>query len=676
MRPDRETWTQWQKDYLSARTAKIDERIDLMLQQSREPDQGTSMDLLGHIDYDPIQRNQGRCGNCWVWAGTGVMEVARDVEDAVFDRLSIQYLNSCRAGFACCGGNLGGFATWYSGEGQTIPWDNANAAFADGGRRCADGASGVACGSIVTVPSHPIVSISDVRIETHDGQANAIADIKNILNQDRAVYFGFSLPDDGAWDDFFDFWDGVGGETEATLWPDTGTYCGDEWVQGEAGGHAVVILGYNDDDADAGNHYWIALNSWGTPASGGRPNGLFRIPTQMNYDCSYPDDGTPGFWAYQFLTLDIEFGNAVPVADANGPYDVACAGPTTTLDLDGTGSSDLDDDLLTYAWTTDCPGGSFDDATSATPQLTVDTVPGCSVPCSVFLTVSDDDGATDTATASVTIRDTSPPALTAPADLTVECDESTDPSNTGHATATDGCDAAPTISYSDETIPGSCPEEYVIVRTWTATDACGNSTSDVQTIAVVDTTAPVLTLPADVTVECDESVAPSDTGYAAATDNCDASPATSYTDVETPGSCPQEKTIARTWTATDACGNSTSGVQTITVVDTTPPVITCNIPGTIVPPDAPIQFTATAADNCDGDPLVVITGYDCFKTTKKGKQIDKKASCVVDVIGDSVTILDTGGAGDHIIWNVLTIDGCGNASERTCEVDVVRKGRR
>jgi hypothetical protein len=596
MRPDLETWIKWQNDYLTAPKAQIDRQINLQLYRAQALGYGTSMDLLGHIDYDPNQRNQGACGNCWVWAGTGVMEIAHDVEDAVFDRLSIQYFDSCRAGWACCGGNLGAFATWYSGQGLSVPWDNTNAAFADAGRNCASGSSTVACASISTTPNYPLTTISDQSIDTHSGQATAISNIKNILNQNRGVFFGFALPDGAAWDDFFDFWNGVGGETEATLWTDVDSYCGDEWNEApnEAGGHAVVILGYNDDDADAANHYWIALNSWGTPASGGRPNGLFRIPTQMNYDCFYPDtNNNQSFWAFQFQTLDVDFGNALPIADANGPYNVDCEGTTTTVALDGSGSSDLEGPL-SFSWSTTCPGGSFDDATSAMPVLTVNTSPGCSVACSVSLTVTDDDSATDTATASVTIGDADAPVITGPADVTIECDESTAPSNTGTATATDGCDPSPAISYSD---------------------------------------------------------------------------------AETPGSCPEEKTITRTWTATDACGNSSSGVQTIEVVDTTPPVISCNAPATITPPDAPISFTATATDNCDDDPSVAITGFDCFKFTKKGKKIDKTQSCVIEVVGDTITILDTGGVGDHITWTTRATDSCGNVHEDGCEVEVVKKGK-
>ncbi|MBN1147854.1 MAG: C1 family peptidase [Anaerolineales bacterium] len=675
MRPDLETWVEWQKEYLAAPEAKIDKRIDSMLKRAEVMDYGTSMDLLGNIEYVPNQRNQGGCGNCWVWAGTGVMEIAHDVQDGVFDRLSIQYFNSCRVGYACCGGNLGAFATWYSGQGLAIPWDNTNAAFADAGRGCGDGSSLVTCASISTTPSYPLVSISEASIDTHSGQAQAISNIKNILNQNKGIYFGFALPDSGAWGDFFDYWDGVGGETEATLWPDTDAYCGDEWNEapGQAGGHAVVILGYNDDDADPANHYWLALNSWGT-AGGVRPNGLFRIPMQMNYDCVYPDTNNgQSFWAFAFQTLNVDFGNSLPISDAGGPYSVACEGATTAVQLDGSNSSDLESDVLSFSWSTDCPDGSFDNAASETPVLTVNTSPGCSVACNVSLTVTD--GASDTSsdTTSVAISDTQAPVLSCPADVTVECDESTDPLSTGYALASDGCDPAPVISYVDVETAGACPEGMTISRTWTATDYCGHSSSCVQTISVVDTTPPQLFgVPADETVECDAVPSPPPV---TATDNCDPDPIVSFSELRTDGACANSYTLTRTWTGVDSCNNSSSAEQIITVEDTTAPVIACNAPDTIIPPDAPIAFTATAIDNCDEDAFVEITGFDCFTFTKKGKRIDKTKSCVVSLAGNRITILDSGGVGTYITWNVRAVDNCGNVSQKVCKVHVIRKGR-
>jgi hypothetical protein len=99
------------------------------------------------------------------------------------------------------------------------------------------------------------------------------------------------------------------------------------------------------------------------------------------------------------------------------------------------------------------------------------------------------------------------------------------------------------------------------------------------------------------------------------------------------------------------------------------------VPATITPPDAPISFTATATDNCDEDPSVEITGFDCFFFTKKGKRIDKTESCVVEVVGDTITILNTGGVGTHITWTTLATDSCGNFDQVECEVEVVKKGK-
>jgi len=281
--------------------------------------------------------------------------------------------------------------------------------------------------------------------------------------------------------------------------------------------------------------------------------------------------------------------NTAPEAvcqDVTAPADGSCQAAVSPEEFDG-GSSDPDGDPL------------FFEADPAGPYPLGTTT--------ITLTVTDDKGLPDTCTADVTVEDESAPEVTCPPDTTVECDASTDPNDAGVATATDNCDPAPGIGYSDSVTPGANAQEWVITRTWTATDASGNSSSCDQTITVTDTTAPDITCPADTTVECDASTDPNDTGVATATDNCDPAPVVGHSDSVTPGANAQEWVITRTWTATDASGNSSSCDQTITVEDTTAPDITC-------PPDITIQPSdpndpshtgeAAATDNCDPSPVV------------------------------------------------------------------------
>jgi hypothetical protein len=108
-------------------------------------------------------------------------------------------------------------------------------------------------------------------------------------------------------------------------------------------------------------------------------------------------------------------------------------------------------------------------------------------------------------------------------------------------------------------------------RVFTATDDCGNQSTAAQVIASNDTTPPTFTVPADVTIECDQD--PNDLNLTGdisnVMDNCDPNPATGHTDVIDLSGCGgYTGTIIRTWTATDECGNSTSIDQIITIVDT------------------------------------------------------------------------------------------------------------
>lgn len=127
-------------------------------------------------------------------------------------------------------------------------------------------------------------------------------------------------------------------------------------------------------------------------------------------------------------------------------------------------------------------------------------------------------------------------------------------------------------------------------------------------------------------------------------------------------------------TVLDDEGDMATCSAAVTVQDTLPSVISCNSPPTIVPPDAPISFTAGAVDVCSGDLAATIVDFDCFAFTQTGKRIDKTGSCVVLFNGGTVTIVDSGGVGDHITWTVTATDGSGNTTEQTCEVLVVNPG--
>jgi len=216
------------------------------------------------------------------------------------------------------------------------------------------------------------------------------------------------------------------------------------------------------------------------------------------------------------------------------------------------------------------------------------------------------------------------PQVDCPPPVELECDESTDPSNTGEPTVTpEPCSGGVSYSWSDNRTDGSCPQEYTITRTFTVQVASFPPLTCTQTITVVDNTPPVISPPDNVTIECDEPTDPSNTGMATATDKCDPSPVITWSDSEETGDCPQEKTITRTWTARDACGNEDNRVQIITVDDSTPPVLTGCPEQTEVTVECGIEKipeipTVIANDDCEGKIEVDfdedITPGDCGKT--------------------------------------------------------------
>ena len=91
-----------------------------------------AQNLLPYLDYNALQRDQNPTGNCWVWVGTGLMEITHQVKDGIRDPLSIQYFDSTYHGgagltWAGNGGTLANFVDFYQQQKIAIPASNANA---------------------------------------------------------------------------------------------------------------------------------------------------------------------------------------------------------------------------------------------------------------------------------------------------------------------------------------------------------------------------------------------------------------------------------------------------------------------------------------------------------------------------------------------------------------------
>jgi hypothetical protein len=211
-------------------------------------------------------------------------------------------------------------------------------------------------------------------------------------------------------------------------------------------------------------------------------------------------------------------------------------------------------------------------------------------------TAVDDCGNEATQQQTITVVDTTPPVLQGvPSDVSAECDAIPQPPTVA---ATDLCSNA-TVRLTESAQPGDCADESLITRTWTATDACGNQSRQAQVITVVDTKPPTLSGdPADVVVECDSVPNPA---RLTATDTCDDQVPVELSEARTPGRCPGEYRIDRTWSAADDCGNEQSVDQALTVQDTQPPTIAIVPNATqFICDGAPVEFVVRSQDNCSG----------------------------------------------------------------------------
>jgi hypothetical protein len=255
-------------------------------------------------------------------------------------------------------------------------------------------------------------------------------------------------------------------------------------------------------------------------------------------------------------------------------------------------------------------------------------------------TAMDECGNSSTNSQTINVQDITAPVIASlPAPSTINC-----PAIPvfATATATDACGSTFSLTFADATTNGACAGAYSVTRTWTATDGCGNSSTNSQTINVQDVTAPVIaSLPAPSTINC-----PATPVFAVATasDACGSSFSLTFTDASTNGACAGSYSVTRTWTATDGCGNSSTSSQTINVQDIFAPVIaSLPAPSTINCPATPVFAVATASDECGS--AFALTSVDA---TTNG-------AC----------------AGSYSVTRTWTAtDGCGNSSSASQMINV------
>jgi hypothetical protein len=401
---------------------------------------------------------------------------------------------------------------------------------------------------------------------------------------------------------------------------------------------------------------------------------------------------------------ETEASFTITVTDNEAP---AVTGSITASDVEGCSASDAPVAATSVAGLEALTGDlQIADACTADGLLTVtssDASDGNTCPEVITrtYTITDEGGNFVDITHTITVDDNTAPVIVAPDDIAIEActaeastvtaansgfaySETSVTLNAGDVTTflalqgasvTEACDY--TVTYVDSQT-GTCP--VLVTRTYTITDACGNTTNDTQTITVDDDTLPVIVAPDDIAIEActaeASTVTAANSGFAysetsvtlsagdvttfldltgaSVTEACDYT--VTYVDSQT-GTCPV--LVTRTYTITDACGNTTNDNQTITVDDDTLPVI-------VAPDDIAIEActaeasTVTAANSgfAYSETSVTLSAGDV--TTF----LDLTGASVTEACDYTVTYVDSQtGTCPVLVTRTYTItDACGNTT--------------
>ena len=267
---------------------------------------------------------------------------------------------------------------------------------------------------------------------------------------------------------------------------------------------------------------------------------------------------------------------------------------------------------------------------------------------------------------TVTVVDTTPPVIALVGDVavTVECG---DVYVDAGATALDSCegDLSAGVVIGGDIVNTGAPGVYTL--TYNVSDSSANAAAEViRTVTVVDTTAPVLVLVGDATVNVECGGVYTDAG-ATATDSCggDLTPGVvvggDVVDTAVPGN------YIVTYNVSDSFANAAAEIsRTVVVVDAAAPVITLVGDALTVAEcgDVYVDAGATAADMCEGDLTTsVIVGGDVVDTDVLGAYLvtynvsDSSANAAAEVVR-TVMVADTLPPLIGILGNTVVVVEC------------------
>ncbi|HET9277563.1 MAG TPA: hypothetical protein VFN95_05240, partial [Flavitalea sp.] len=359
---------------------------------------------------------------------------------------------------------------------------------------------------------------------------------------------------------------------------------------------------------------------------GGQVEAKFLSETRVNETCMNRFTLIRTFKATDDAGNTSTCAQIITVTDNEAPYFLQ---PPPTSPLNVSCPSDVPPAYEITGRDNCTPDDELEDLTAVLKQVKTEGTCANKYVLTRTWTLSDACGNTAVYTQVINVNDTERPQFNSPPASLISVSCAAEIPDAPVLTADDNCydpSAPATLTLQEVISEQQCANKFKLTRTWTATDACGNTSTASQIIIVNDIQPPVFdgSPPASgLIVSCTKDIpaAPIQT----ATDNCDDTPTITYSEMKTNVQCVNRYTLTRTWIASDACGNTASRTQLITVNDTEAPKVTSISADPVVlwPPnhkmrDVTINYTAT--DNCEVTSTLSVSSSDPIKGGSDGDQ--------------------------------------------------------